>query len=256
MSGDCRSRALPGSPRPAFQSQEGSHIHITVNLTKTDGRNPPYDHNFLLGSAVYDLLRRDSKEASTVLHDAPGRSAYVLSEIHGVRGKKGEFWFRVGTSSPGVIDLITKALKPGIIINIGETSFSINELRVDEPEVRPGQFITISPILLRDKETKQSIVCDSKDYHNVLQTAINAQIHNNLKETSTVSVMHVTPKGVRKRTISGRTYLSQKALINLNGSEKHLRFLVNHGIGRSPSLAFGMIVLNLNQPGQIFKEVK
>jgi len=200
------------------------------------------------------MLRENSEEASKVLHDAPGRSPYVLSEIHGVRGKKGEFWFRVGTSSSRIIELITNALQPGKNIIIGETSFSINELRVDEPEVRPGQFITLSPILLRDRDTNQSIVCDSKDYHNVLQTAINAQIHNNLKETSTVSVMHVTPKGVRKRTISGRTYLSQKALINLNGSTKHLRFLMNHGIGRSPSLAFGMIVLNKNQPGSGFME--
>lgn len=170
-----------------------------------------------------------------------------------MRGKKGEFWFRAGTSNQTIVDLISRAIEPGQSLRIKDTLFNIRELKIEEPEIRPGQFVTLSPILLRNPDTKQSIVCDSEDYHGVLQAAINAQIQNNLNETSTVSLMHITPKGIRKRTISGRTYLAQKASIDLNGSKKHLRFLANHGIGRSPSLGFGMVVLNRNQPGPKFR---
>ena len=238
--------------RPAFQNQEGSHIHITVNLTKTDGQNPPYDHNFLLGSAVYDLLRRDSKEASAILHDAPGRSAYVLSEIHGVRGKKGEFWFRVGTSSEAVGRLVGKALTPSTGITVGPTSFQVTGLAIEEPVVRPGEFVTLSPILLRDENGK-SLVHDSEGYGERLEEAMNRQIMNNTGREGNVRLVHFEAQAVRKRKIRDRTFLAQKGRLLLDGPEEDLRFLVEHGIGRSPAMGFGMVVLNKRRLGLHFK---
>lgn len=46
-------------------------VHLTVALTRVEGQHPPYDHNFRLGSAVYNLLDDHSKEAAAILHDAP-----------------------------------------------------------------------------------------------------------------------------------------------------------------------------------------
>lgn len=73
----------------------GESIHVSVKLTRVDGPDPPYDHNFLLGSAVYKRLKETSDEAADVLHDSHARSAYVLSEIHWVRGKVKEESFRL-----------------------------------------------------------------------------------------------------------------------------------------------------------------
>jgi len=224
-------------------------MHLSIQLTKLEGPNVPFDHNFMLGSAVYNLLRESNEEGSSVLHDSPHRSAYVLSEIHGVRGKKEEFWFRLGTSNNSVLNLLNKAMQPGLQMCLGPTTFQITELIVEEPLVSPGEFVTLSPILLRDRETGMSIVADHKDYQATLQAAINGQINNNLDDTATVSVVRITPQAVRKRTLAGRTYLAQKARIQLNGMVEHLRFLVNHGIGSSPSLGFGMIVRDRNTPG-------
>jgi CRISPR-associated endoribonuclease Cas6 len=224
-------------------------MHVSIKLTRTDGPDPPYNHNFMLGSAVYDRLEKASDTAADILHDSHERSAYVVSEIHGVTGTGKEAWFRVGTSSEPVTRLMTEAFRPGEPMRVGPSTFEIRELEVDEPPVRPGRFFTISPVLLREEDSHRSIVHDSDDYHGTLQAAINGQIRNNLDETSNVSLRRVEPQAVRKRTIDGNTYLAQKQRLHLNGSKDHLRFLVNHGIGSSPALGFGMIMLDETQPG-------
>lgn len=229
-------------------------MHVSVQLTRTGGPDPPYDHNFMLGSAVYQRLQKISEEAADILHDSHERSAYVVSEIHRVPGQPKEAWFRVGTSNQSVVRLITEAFRPGETLRIGPSTFQLRELEVEEPPVRPGRFFTISPILLREEDSNRSIVHDSDDYHGTLQSAINGQIQNNLGETSSVSVRRVEPQAVRKRTIDGGTYLAQKARVHLNGSEDHLRFLVNHGIGASPALGFGMVMLDGTQPGPDARE--
>lgn len=232
----------------------GGRIHVSVKLTRVDGPDPPYDHNFLLGSAVYNRLKATSDEAADVLHDSHERSAYVVSEIHRVPGKPKEAWFRVGTSNQSVTRLMTEAFRPGEKLRIGPATFELRELQVDEPNVRPGRFFTISPILLREEDSNQSIVHDSGGYHGILQSAINGQIQNNMGETSSISLRRIEPQAVRKRTIGDSTYLAQKARLHLSGTEDHLRFLVNHGIGASPALGFGMVMLDETQPGPEARE--
>ena len=213
-------------------------------MTKIDGSDPDYDHNFMLGSAVYNLLREHSEEASDILHDSPHRSPYVLSEIHGVKGKPGEWWFRLGTSSGAVAKIAGKALTPSTKLSIRETSFQVTGIVMEEPSALPGEYVTLSPILLRDKETRKSIVHDSPNYPETLENAINAQVKNHLKKEGTIKVVHFESQAVRKRKIKDRTVLAQKGRMLLDGDDEELSFIVNHGIGSSPALGFGMIVLN------------
>jgi len=226
--------------------------HLLVRLTSLEGGDPPYDHNFLLGSAVYHLLRERSHEASTVLHDSPHRSGYVLSEVHRVSGKSGEAWFRAGTSNGTVVRLLGGALAPGTKLAVGPALFKVTGLDMEEPIVRPGEFVTLSPILLMDKETGKSLVHDVDGYPRILEDAINAQVKHNLKTQGDVRVLNVEPQGVRRRTIKERTVLAQKARLILDGPMEELQFLVNHGIGRSPALGFGMVVLNTGRIGPGF----
>lgn len=219
-------------------------MHISVKLTRKEGSDPPYDHNFMLGSAVYTLLKEHSEEGASILHDSPYRSAYVLSEIHRVRGRPKEAWFRLGTSSEAVLRLAGKALTPSTDIRVGNTVFQVTGLQIEEPIARPGEYVTLSPILLRDKESGQSIVHGSEDYQAVLETAINHQVKNYLKKEGNIKVVHFEPQAVRKRKIKDRTFLAQKGRMILDGEEEQLRLLVNHGIGRSPALGFGMVVLD------------
>ncbi len=210
------------------------------------GPNPDYDHNFMLGSTVYRLLKEHSEEASNVLHDSPYRSLYVLSEIHGVKGKPGEWWFRIGTSSVAVARIIEKALAPSIELSIGRSHFQITEIMIEEPLSVPGEYITLSPILLRDNRGGQSIVSDSSDYARILERAINLQVENYLNKDGTIKVLEFesqgNSKGIRKRRIKDRVVLAQKGRMLLNGDREQLKFLVDHGIGRTRALAFGMIV--------------
>lgn len=229
-------------------------MHVSVQLTRTDGPDPPYDHNFKLGSAVYQRLQKTSDKAADALHDSHERSAYVVSEIHKVKGLDDEAWFRVGTSNQAVTNLLTQAFQPGEVLRVGPTSFEVRELQVDEPPARSGAFFTISPILLHEEASHRSIVHDSGDYHAILQRAINGQIQNHMDEPSSVSLRRVVPQAVRKRTIDGSTHLAQKAQLHLAGGEEHLRFLLNHGIGASPALGFGMVMLDTSRPGPNARE--
>ncbi len=217
-------------------------MHLCVRLRLTKGPRAPFDHNFLLGSAVYKHLHDLSEEVVDPLHDSPYRSPYVLSEIHHVANKPDEAWFRLGTSSEAVARAVGKALTPSTEVHIGGTAFQVTGLHMEEPMVRPGEYVTLSPILLRDKENGQSLVHDSPGYVESLGSAINQQVHNYLRKDGTVKVVHFEPQAVRKRTIKGRTVLAQKGRMILDGGEEQLRLLVNHGIGASPALGFGMVV--------------
>jgi len=217
-------------------------MHVTVRLQRTGGKDASYDHNFHLGSAVYTLLKENGDGAAEALHESHYRSAYVLSEIHRVGGKPGEAWFRVGTANETVLRIVSKALTPSIKLHVGGTEFMITGLQIEEPIVRPGEFVTLSPILLRDRETGKSIVHDTPGYKETLEAAMNSQVRNYMKVEGTVKVIHFEPQAVRKRTIKERTVLAQKGRMLLDGEEGQLRFLVNHGIGRSPALGFGMVV--------------
>lgn len=203
----------------------------------------------MLGSAVYSLLKENAEDAADALHDSPYRSAYVLSEVHRVHGKPKEAWFRLGTSSEVVTRIAGRALTPSTEMRVGGASFQVTGLRIEEPIVRPGEYVTLSPILLRNKENDQSLVHDSPGYVESLEAAINSQVQNYLKKEGTVKVVHFEPQAVRKRKIKDRTVLAQKGRMILDGEEEQLRLLVNHGVGASPALGFGMVVLNRNKPG-------
>lgn len=217
-------------------------MHLTARLTRLEGPDPPYDHNYRLGSAFLGALNQFSPEASEILHDSFRRSVYVLSEIHRVTGHPEESWFRVGTSHAKVADFVGKALAPGTRLRVGPTSFQVVGLFVEEPVARPGEYVTLSPILLRDKETGRHLVHDSNGYVDRLQAAANHQVKQYLKKEGTVRILRFEPQAVRKRTINGRTVLAQKGRFLMDGEEEELRLLVNHGIGMSPALGFGMVV--------------
>jgi len=188
------------------------------------------------------MLHEYNKTIFDALHTSPTRSAYVISEIYPVKGMVNEFWFRVGTSVDVVTKTLMNALAPGVKIDIGGTEFQVTGIVLENPPPREGEYITLSPILLIDKNSGKSIVYDGQDYVKLLECAINTQIKNNLKEDGTIEVLAFEPKGVRRRKISNRVFLTQKGRMILKGEEKHLTFLLNHGIGRSPALGFGMIV--------------
>lgn len=217
-------------------------MHLTIQLTRTEGRDAPHDHNFMLGSAVYKLLQEHSEEASATVHDSHYRSAYVLSEIHRVRGRPKEAWFRIGTANEALARNIGKALTPGTEFHVGKTGFQVTGIMMEEPVIRPGEFVTLSPILLRDKNNGQSLVHDSPGYVESLEAAMNRQVKNYLKKEGTIKVIHFEPQAVRKRKIKDRTVLAQKGRMLLDGEDEQLAFLVNHGIGLSPALGFGMVV--------------
>jgi CRISPR-associated endoribonuclease Cas6 len=217
-------------------------MHITVRLNRVSGTDPPYDHNYLLGSALYAKIQERSEDLAEVFHDSPRRAPYVLSEIHRVTGKPREAWFRVGTDSEAVRDILLESLAPGTHLRVGPTMFHVESLHEESPLARPGSYVTLSPILLRDPYTKRSLVSGSPGYLETLEMSANMQVWRFVSERQAVFVRGIDPQGVRKRTINERTVLAQKGRLLLEGDNQALDFLVNRGLGSSPALGFGMIV--------------
>lgn len=217
-------------------------VHFTLGITRIEGKDPPYDHNYLLGSAVYHLLNAHSEQASKILHDSPYRTAYVLSEIYRVSGKESESWFRLGTGDKRISVLLAKAMTPGASFKVGQTTFMIHHVTLNTPSAQPGEYITLSPVLLKDRETGRSVIHDSPHYLEVLQSAANAQVKKYLKKSGTVRILRFEALGVRKRTIDGRIVLAQKGRFLMEGQEDELMMLIDYGIGLSPALGFGMVV--------------
>jgi len=150
----------------------GKETHLTIQLNHIGGQDVSYDHNFMLGSAIYKLLEEHSENASKAVHDSHYRSPYVLSEIYRVRKKPNEAWFRIGLTNNTLIKLLAKSLSPGSELTIGNTKFQITGIQMEEPIVRPGEYITLSPILLRDRENGQSLVHDTPGYVKSLEAAM------------------------------------------------------------------------------------
>ncbi|MEM4276984.1 MAG: CRISPR-associated endoribonuclease Cas6 [Thermoplasmata archaeon] len=215
--------------------------HLSVRLRITEGGDPPYDHNFLLGSAVYDVLKR-YPQLSSAIHASPRRTPYVLSEIYRVTGKNGEYWFRFGASNKNLIELTKKALEDQSTIRIGQTAFAVTATALAEIPCSSGEYLTLSPILLRDKSTGRSLVFDTPGYEDALEKAIQNQILAYLNLKAQTRLIHFEALAVRRRTVNGKTFLAQKGRLLLDGPEQELSFLVDHGIGLSPGMAFGMII--------------
>ncbi len=217
-------------------------MHLVVKLRMKSGRAPPYDHNFILGSAVYNHLRQHSDRVLSALHDSPKRSPYVLSELFPSRNLPGHWSFRVGSSNYKLVNLISECLPAGTPLQISESRYEVTDVSVDDVPCNPGEYLTLSPILLRDSVNRKSIVCDFPDYPRKLEEAMNVQIQNNLQKDGSMSVRHFEPLGVRKRRIKDKTVLAQKGRMLIIGPQDEIRFLVDHGVGLSPALAFGFIV--------------
>ncbi|MDA8055318.1 MAG: hypothetical protein M0Z77_06680 [Thermoplasmatales archaeon] len=216
--------------------------HFTVYLSNESKNTLPYDHNYLLGSAIYKLLKDMSEDAAKILHDAPYRTSYVISEIYRVSGKRGESWFRVGSGNGKVLELLEESMKLGTKIQIGSTVFEVHGIKKHSFSLRPGEYLTLSPILLRDRNTGLSIVHDHPNYVSILQSAINAEVNKYLKKEGSIQIHHFESQAVRKRKIGTRTVLAEKGRFLMSGSVDELKLLVDYGVGLSPALGFGMIV--------------
>lgn len=163
-----------------------------------------------------------------------------------MRGKKGEFWFRVGTVFEKTANLVKLAFQHAQKIKIRDTFFDVNGIKIDYPGrelIEPIALVTLSPILLYNRDNRRKcILVDDTDFPKYVQDAINHQIKNARGSDGTVSVLRIEAQGVRKRTIKERTVLANKCRLWLEGSSEDLKHVVDSGIGNSPGLGFGMVI--------------
>lgn len=198
---------------------------------------------------MYDAVRARDATIATLLHDAPKRAPYVLSELRRAPRRAAgperaeQYVFRIGVRSQGLARVLADCFPPEACFPVGEARFRVEGVRPDlaVPPAR-GWFRTLSPVLLRDRG--RSVVADGPGYVARVQRAVDAQVvqYGALGcGVSRVRVPAMHPLGVQRRTIRGHRVLAQDALLWVEGPEAQVSLLVDHGIGLSPALAFGMV---------------
>lgn len=220
-------------------------MHVSVQLKRIDGPDPPYDHNSMLAAAVYEALRANDSKLSERIHSSPKPSPFVLSEIFPFNRADDEFWFRLASPDNHLARTLASSIFAAGKIEIGDVRFEVTgaQGRPTPTEIpTPFEIHTLSPIYIRDRESSDSLVKDNCDYLQVITEVINHQLQTAADLPGTLSVMNADLGEVRKRTIADRTVLAQKGHFWLDGDPREVAWVLDYGIGQSRAMGFGLVV--------------
>lgn len=220
-------------------------MHVSVQLTRTDGPDPPYDHNAMLSAAVYEALRAHDSGLSEEIHSSPKPSPFALSEIYPFSRDTDQFWFRLASPDDHLARTLASAVFAAGNLNVGKTRFEVTgaEGRPTPDEIAtPYEIHTLSPIYIRDRDSSDSLVKDNCDYTQVVTEVLNHQLQTATDLSGTLSVMNQDLGEVRKRTIADGTILAQKGHFWLDGDPREIAWVLDYGIGQSRALGFGLVV--------------
>lgn len=220
-------------------------MHVSVQLTREDGPDPPYDHNAMLSAAVYEALRAHDSELSKQIHSSPKPSPFALSEIYPFNGGADEFWFRLASPDNHLARTLSSAVFGAGKLTIGKTSFQVSGVEgrpTPDGIAPPYEVHTLSPIYIRDRNSSDSLIKDNCDYPHVVTEVLNHHLQTAADMQGTLSVMNEDLGEVRKRTIGDGTILAQKGHFWLDGDPREIAWVLDYGIGQSRALGFGLVV--------------
>lgn len=220
-------------------------MQITIRLQQQSPKSVSYNHNFSLGSALYEALRAFHPDVARELHDSHDRAKFAVGEIYHHPRFRGEASFRVASPDERLLRMIAGSLVSCGKMQIGQSAYVVKGAEAHPTPTElpaPLGVHTLSPVLIRDRESPQSLVMDNCPYPDVLASAINHDVRKLTGREGSVSVLRMDKLQVRKRTLAGRTVMAQKGTFWLDGDPRDLAHVLDHGIGQSTALGFGLVV--------------
>lgn len=219
---------------------------VSVRISQTSDRSVSYDHNYSLGSAINEAMRANHADLWREVHKSAERSKYAVGEIYHLPHRRGEATFRVSSPDERLVRLIGGALVSTGKMQIGQSQYAVQgvDTHSDPDPVAPFGVHTLSPILVRGRDSPLSLVHDNCDYPRVLADVINHDIQRVAGRPGSVKVLNMTDLAVRKRSLAGRTVMAQKGTFWLDsGDGRDLKHVLEWGIGHSTALGFGLVVM-------------
>lgn len=219
-------------------------MQMTVRLQQQSSRSASYDHNYHLGSAIYEALRAFHPELSREIHASSARSKFAVGEIYHVPHRRGEASFRIASPDERLLRLVSGALIATGKLDIGGSTYFIAgaDAHPTTQRLAPMGVHTLSPILIRAREGNQSLVHDNCDYPKVLADVINHDVKRATGREGTIRVLRMEKLDVRKRRLADRTVLAQKGTFWLDGDAADIAHVFDWGVGHSTGLGFGLVV--------------
>jgi CRISPR-associated endoribonuclease Cas6 len=220
-------------------------MQMSVRIQQQTPRSVSYDHNYPLGSAMYEALRAFHPDLAREMHQSPERAKLAVGEIYHLPRQRGEAVFRVSSPDERLLRLLGGALVATGKLHVGQAVYAVEGTQVHPtPDLAaPTGVHTLSPVLIRGRgEDRRSLVHDNCEYTKVLAEVINHDVKRATGREGTVQVLRMDKLDVRKRTLAGRTVMAQKGTFWLDGDSRDLQHVLDWGIGHSTGLGFGMVV--------------
>ncbi len=219
-------------------------MQMTIRLRQESRTSVSYDHNYSLSAAINEAMRAFHPEFSRELHRSPERAKYAVGEIYHLAHARGEASFRIASPDERLLRMLAGALVSTGKMQVGKSEYLVTgtEAHAAPETCAPAGIHTLSPILIRDPDSPQSLVMDNCSYATVLASVINHDIHKITGRKGTVSVLNQAKLEVRKRTLAGRTVMAQKGTFWLDGAAEDIAHVFEWGVGQSTALGFGLVV--------------
>lgn len=229
-------------------------MQMTVRLTQSSPRSASYDHNYPLSAAINEAMRAHHADFSRKLHESRERSPLAIGEIYHLAHARGEASFRIASPDERLLRLVAGALVTTGKMQVGPAQYLVMgaDAHPTVDPIAPLGVHTLSPVLIKSKDSPLSLVHDNCDYPRVLADVINHDVKRATGRDGTIRVLNMTKLEVRKRTLAGRTVMAQKGTFWLDGDARDIQHALDWGVGHSTALGFGMVVGEGSRAPELF----
>jgi CRISPR-associated endoribonuclease Cas6 len=220
-------------------------MQMTVELRQESERPVDYDHNYRLAASIFEAIRAFHPEAGRAMHASRERSKLAIGEIYHLPRAKYEASFRIASPDEHLLRLVGGALVAVGKLQVGKATYVVRgtEMHATGELPPPVGLHTLSPILIRGRDSPLSLVHDNCDYPTVLAEVINYDIKRATGRAGSVRVVNMGKLEVRKRSLAGRTVMAQKGTFWLDAADgRDLGHVLDWGVGHSTGMGFGMVV--------------
>jgi CRISPR-associated endoribonuclease Cas6 len=229
---------------------------IKVYIKRTDGKIIPYEYNYYLSISLYSKLGY-YQENVMKLHTKNQQGIHTFSNIistvsknaiNGLDIENGFFIFRSVDSS--LVDYLRMGFTLDPYIRVSEVTYKVTGIKDDvflELSDSNFNFVSISPVLVRDFSAKNKFVNDGKNVDRNL-TLISKWTLNNiyklpLEKTENLKIELTSAKGKTVKISNSKKKESITTAFQIKGtitgSSEALKILYYKGLGSKTSLGLG-----------------
>ncbi len=232
-------------------------LRIKVSLKTKPKSRLPFNYQYYLASAIYNIINTGDKELAERLHKYRGFKFFTFSQLRIPKRKIYNKYIEISdgychfyVSSPNYEFI--HAFIDGIIskqnIRIERINFNVNNISILEPPNKIKTLKTLSPIYLKTKREIDGKVkdydllpCDSKFYEN-LKANLKKKYEAFYGVECDLDFDLKILKYKNKRILIKNTYhRCSEMVFEVWGDEELIRFGYECGFGEKNSLGFGMV---------------